>query len=379
MQACTRHCIRFEQDTEGFFYPEVDTHLCINCGQCDKVCPDIFPYNEHKPIEVLAAFNKNEKVRIESSSGGIFTLLAEKAIDSNGVVFGVRFDEHWQVVFDYAETKDQLTAFRGSKYLQARVGDSFKQCKRMLETGRQVLFSGTPCQIAGLNHFLGKNYPNLLAVDIVCHGVPSPKVWTQYLKEIAKDGINSISDIQFRNKRRGWKGFSLCIKYKKHDKTIVNSTPYYDDLFMRAFLSNLILRPSCYSCPAKGGRSHSDITIADFWGIDKINPQMDDNLGTSLVLIHTEKGYDALRREEMIYSQAKYEDVFHNNTPEHMSVSMHPQRDKFFNAFTDDANIHRLITYCLRPTTKQRVKRIIRHPIAVAKGMITKVIKACHS
>ena len=276
MQVCPKHCISFKQDHEGFFYPEANADICIQCGLCEKVCPVLHPYGEHKPQEVLAAINKDEEVRMESSSGGVFTLLAEEIINQGGAVFGVRFDDQWQAVFDYAETTEMLAAFRGSIYLQARVGNSFAKCKQLLDQCRQVLFSGTQCQIAGLLRFLRKSYANLLTVDFICHGVPSPKVWQHYLDEAVKAGKQAVTDIKFRDKRLGWKRFSFVLDYNEQHHSYTLTSAFAQNPFMRAFLANLILRPSCHACPAKSGRSHSDLTIADFWGINQLNPQMDD-------------------------------------------------------------------------------------------------------
>lgn len=186
---CPKQCITLQRDSEGFLYPQVDAQLCIECGLCEKVCPVLHqaPKEQH-PRQTLAAVNRDESVRETSSSGGVFTLLAEKVLARGGVVFGARYDEQWQVVIDYTESIEGLAAFRGSKYVQARTADTFKQCEAFLKAGRQVLYSGTPCQIAGLHRFLRKSYPNLLAVDFICHGTPSPKVWSKYLDEVVAAG-----------------------------------------------------------------------------------------------------------------------------------------------------------------------------------------------
>ena len=171
------------EDSEGFLYPHVDENACINCHLCEKVCPIINYGNDREPLAVYAAKNPNEAIRMQSSSGGVFTLLAERVIDEGGVVFGATFNDRWEVVHDYVETKEKLAKFRGSKYVQSKVGNSYQMAKSFLENDRKVLFSGTPCQIAGLKNFLRKDYNNLLAVDFICHGVPSPGVFRTYLQE----------------------------------------------------------------------------------------------------------------------------------------------------------------------------------------------------
>jgi coenzyme F420-reducing hydrogenase beta subunit len=173
-----------QEDMEGFLYPGVNEECCCDCGLCNKVCPIINPLGTRKPLYVYAAKSRDEEIRRQSSSGGIFTLLAERILDENGVVFGARFDGNWEVMHDYVETKEGLGFFRGSKYVQSRIGESYLQAQEFLEKGRKVLFSGTPCQISGLKLFLGKEYDNLLTIDFVCHGVPSPKVWRMYLSQL---------------------------------------------------------------------------------------------------------------------------------------------------------------------------------------------------
>lgn len=225
VQVCPKQCISMNEDCEGFLYPKVDSAACIDCGLCEKVCPVINQNEPKEPLAVYAAMNSNEKIRLKSSSGGIFTLIAEQILADGGVVFGARFNENWEVIHDYAETVEGLEPFRGSKYVQSLIGDNYKYAKQFLLEGRKVLFSGTPCQIAGLKKFLCKEYENLLTVEMVCHGVPSPKVWRDYLQYrraqhvVGKNAVSSsidelpvITGISFRDKISGWKkyGFKIC-------------------------------------------------------------------------------------------------------------------------------------------------------------------------
>jgi coenzyme F420-reducing hydrogenase beta subunit len=174
------------EDDEGFLYPEINDAICIQCSLCEKICPVLVLVNSRKPLYVYAAKNPDEPIRRESSSGGMFTLLAEAVILRGGVVFGARFNEKWEVIHDYTENKEGLAEFRGSKYVQSRIGNTYIQAREFLEAGRVVMFSGVPCQIAGLKGFLQKDYDNLVTVDLVCHGVPSPKVWQRYLYEVVE-------------------------------------------------------------------------------------------------------------------------------------------------------------------------------------------------
>lgn len=308
VQKCPKRCIDLVKDFEGFPYPKVNKDLCIDCGLCEKVCPVINQGAEREPLQVYAAKNKDEKIRMESSSGGIFSLLAEEVLRENGVVFGAKFNADWEVVHAYTEICEGLAAFRGSKYVQSRVGDTFKQAEIFLKQGRRVLYSGTPCQIAGLKLFLRKEYENLLTVDFICHGVPSPKVFDMYLDEIiARQGVvgkNSVSShslnkkdviksISFRNKSLGWKKYSFALTLSAtigaEKNTVLLSEPLNKNFFMRGFLADLYLRPSCYACPTKCLKSGSDITIGDFWGIQNVLPEFDDDRGVSSFFVNNNR------------------------------------------------------------------------------------------
>lgn len=348
-----------QADSEGFLYPKVNEADCIDCGLCEKVCHELHPYEDREPLKVYAAINKDEEVRLKSSSGGIFYLLAEKTITEGGVVFGARFDEQWQVVIDYAETMEGVKAFMGSKYVQARMSIAYADAKRFLTEGRKVLFSGTPCQIAGLHHYLRKPYDNLLSVDIICHGTPSPKVWGRYLDEVVTAGRKAINDVQFRNKRNGWKAFNFTMEYNKDEKSVSLCSHHQQNHFMRVFLRDMILRPSCYQCQAKSGRSHSDITIADFWGINTEMPEMDDDKGTGLVLLNTEKGQTALDWSKINHKETTADIAIGHNPAYFRSVAAHPKRAEFFARIDETESVNDLIVDCLRPTLKQRLRMFL--------------------
>lgn len=335
---CPRQCILMKEDKEGFLYPEVNLADCIDCGLCEKVCPVLHPVNNKVKPLVYAAINNDEVVRMQSSSGGIFTLIAEYVLERSGVVFGACFDSDWNVVHDYTETKEGLARFRGSKYVQSNIGNSFTLVKGFLDSGREVLFSGTPCQVAGLKNYLRKPYSNLLTVDLVCHGVPSPEVWRKYLQETVcraygikhnKAAVNFgdyIADVSFRAKDKGWKKYSFKIKDKDGRTEVV---PFFEDPYMNAFLSDLSLRPSCYACPAKLYNVQSDITLADFWGVDKINPDIDDNKGCGLVLIHCVGKLAFLYKMDCQLLQQKLESVTKYN-PSILSAVNEPVIRRFF-------------------------------------------------
>lgn len=364
MQSCPKHCIFLEKDTEGFLYPKVDTDTCVNCGLCEKVCPVLHPVSSTKAPLVYAGINNDTNIRLQSSSGGIFTLIAEQILQKNGVVFGACFDEQWNVVHRYTETKEGFSRFRGSKYVQSHLGDSFLQTKRFLDEGREVLFSGTPCQIAGLKNFLRKSYQNLLTVDVVCHGVPSPKVWQKYLHEsvckayhIRQGSPFSLADkimnISFRSKEKGWKEFCMSIVYKNRKKEVI---PFYDDTYMNVFLSDLSLRPSCYACSAKLHHVQSDITLADFWGIDRLHSEMDDDKGCSLILVHNAHALSLLKSLDCQLQEQKLDEAIDFNPTIIHSVK-EPVNRNFFYMILDKTNF--AFSYKVS-TSSSLLMRIIR-------------------
>lgn len=371
---CPKHCIIMQDDSEGFLYPKVNEADCIDCGLCEKVCHELHPFEERKPQKVYAAINKDEEVRLKSSSGGIFYLLAEKTIAEGGVVFGARFDVQWQVVIDYAETMEGIRTFMGSKYVQARMATAYADAKRFLTEGRKVLFSGTPCQIAGLHHFLRKPYDNLLSVDIICHGTPSPKVWGRYLDEVVTAGRKAINDVQFRNKRNGWKAFNFTMEYNKEEHSVSLRSHHQQNHFMRAFLRDMILRPSCHACRTKEGRSHSDITLADFWGIEKEYPSMYDDKGTGLVLVNTVKGREAILWDKLRSIEITPEAALGHNVAFRKSVAPHPKRDSFFAQLDEARSVTSLIDEHLRPTFQQRTRKLLSYGKHRIVGILKYVI-----
>ncbi len=286
LNVCPKNAISFREDAEGFAYPSVDEGKCIDCSLCVKVCPVLSPDVERLPLKVYAAKNRDLQERIQSSSGGMFLPLAREVLRQGGQVFGVEFSEDFRSArHACASDADGVKRFSGSKYIQSDTGRTYSMTKMFLENGVPVLYSGTPCQIAGLRKFLRKDYENLYTVDLVCHGVPSPGIWRRYMDETAPEGTASVN---FRDKVTGWKRFSLVMK--DSSGKVLFSQREDENVFMDGFLKNLYLRPSCYLCPARKGRSGSDLTIADYWHLKKTLPDFDDNTGVGLVLVNTAKG-----------------------------------------------------------------------------------------
>ena len=343
-QRCPKQCISMQMDNEGFLYPQVDSRKCIDCHLCEKVCPVINQYDARTPLNVYAAKNSDDEVRHQSSSGGIFTLLAEQTIKDGGVVFGACWDKEWNVKHDYVDNISDLQKFRSSKYLQSVIGDSYLKTEQFLKTGRKVMFTGTPCQVAGLKHFLRKEYDNLLAVEVICHSVPSPGVWQQYLTtrlNTLRWEKSDIRNISFRDKKTGWKTYSFVIE--KKDGNILTELSS-KNAFMRGFLADLYTRPSCHACPAKQLRSGSDITLGDFWGIESLMPEIDDDKGVSAIIVNSDKGKQVLHNINVELHEVQYDELTKRNPALVKSFPKTPKRTEFFkkDGFTFEEKVKRL-------------------------------------
>lgn len=328
-QICPAQCITMEPDEEGFLYPGINDSACIHCDKCKTVCPILTPLLPAGQTKTYVGYTPNEEIRRHSSSGGIFTLAAQFVLKKGGVVFGAAFDDAFQVCHIGVESEEDLWRLRGSKYVQSNLGNTYSQARQHLTAGRWVLFSGTACQIAGLKKYLGKNYERLLTIDVLCHGVPSPRIWKLYLEDQERTNQARITSIQFRDKRLGWKRFSMRILFENGREYAV---PFRNDIFMNMFLGNIDLRPACHDCRFKEFPRVSDMTLGDCWGIHKHMPEMDDDQGTSVVLVHTKKGQELLKAlpENTILKGAELDRVLPASADSRKSVEMHPNRRKFW-------------------------------------------------
>lgn len=293
VNACPRRCMHITKDENGFSYPQiVDLTECIECRRCESVCPVINKKPEAiESTRAYAAFSRNESVRLDSSSGGIFTEVSQTILLQGGVVFGASYDENYVVKHCCISDIHELWKLRGAKYSESDLGDTFSEILQRLRKGQKVLFSGTPCQVAGLKSFLRKEYDNLLCVDFVCHGVPSPVAWKSYVEYRAEQDAKGERPkaVNLRSKHTGWSNYrySNVFEYENGKKYSALSS---ESLFMKLFVGDYISRTSCENCQFKGYQRVSDITLGDFWGIWDIDPEMDDDQGTSVVLVHSDKG-----------------------------------------------------------------------------------------
>ena len=289
VQRCPKHCILMKEDTEGFLYPEADQNICVDCGLCEKVCPLKNPADRIPVIHVYAAKNRNEQNRLASSSGGVFIALAEKTINAGGAVFGAVFDENWEVVHACAEDLKGVKRMMGSKYVQSNIGDAYFQAERILQSGRLVLFTGTPCQIAGLHRFLRRDYANLLAVDFLCHGVPSPLFFKENLAFLEQKYGDRIVDFKFRAKKEsGWRSYVKYVFNRQKPKWAFLGKNYYTHAFHLGYFNRL----SCYSCNFSRSERVGDITLSDFWGGEAHNRMLKKarKWGFNLVMCNTPQG-----------------------------------------------------------------------------------------
>lgn len=362
VQRCPKSCIELRFDEQGFRYPVVDTDTCVDCKLCETVCPVLNQSGKREPLTIYGAYNTNEEVRLKSSSGGVFYVLAKYVIEQGGVVFGARFNKQWEVEHCAVENLERLGQLMGSKYVQSHIGETYKQTEVLLRKGFLVLFSGTPCQIAALKRYLRKDYQNLIAVDFVCHGVPSPGVWEKYKKQAVGNG--KIQDIAFRDKSQGWEKYSFKMKlnFPQAKNTVEKNESTRKNLYMRAFLTDLILRPSCYHCPAREFKSGSDITLADLWGVWKTLPDFNDDKGCSCVAINTERGRALVDKisSELSYKEISYKSAFVDyNMSATKNPHINPKSEQFFSQY-NDTPLSILIPMLTKDSMKVRLSMCVR-------------------
>ena len=286
---CSVNAVTLRADAEGFEYPSVDYDKCVMCKRCVTHCPSLTavqPATLETP-EVYAAWNTDEEVRVQSTSGGAFTALAKTVLERGGVVVGARYDENFRIMHAMIDSVEDLPLLRQSKYAQSEIRTIFRDVKEQLSQHKTVLFCGTPCQVAGLKSYLGKPYENMYYCDFICRGIISQKVYHKFLHDMKGDG-RAIRNVHFKNKDFGWNRFSTKLTF---DDGSVYHQDRNHDYYMRGYLRhNLYLRPSCHQCMYKTLPRVADISLGDFWGIGKYNAALDNEKGTSVILVNSENG-----------------------------------------------------------------------------------------
>lgn len=366
---CPKQCIQLFEDEEGFQYPKINTELCIDCGRCNQICPiENVQENERKSISVLGAVNKNKEVQKKSSSGGVFYSLARNVLKKGGVVFGALYDENLEVVHSFIEKESDIVKMQGSKYVQSDMQSSFVQVKEFLKKNRLVLFSGTPCQVKGLLNFLGKEYDNLITVDFICTGVPSPKILRAYKEKILDKNGRKAQNIEFRNKKDGWISFSMLFDFGKDKKYISR----YESGYINGQYSHITLRPACYSCEFKKLNSRSDIKLSDFWLVKQAHPEFYDYHGVSHVMINSEKGMSLFNevKEEFDICESSYEEVEKYNHAFTVKSPLNKKRETFFAEIADENVTPEKIVSLLDNITKKPWKERLRCKLFILKNKI---------
>ena len=335
VDVCPHKAISLKTDIEGFWYPEVDKDKCIDCGLCEKTCPELhiseLKHNDYeKPSHTIAAINKDMAVRWDSTSGGAFSALADAMYDMGGYVSGAIYNEDFSVSNYISNNRDDLARLRSSKYLQSKAEGLYKEIRTLLRNGQKVLACGTPCQMAALRSFIGKDSPNLIIVDFICRGVNSPKVYRMYLDSLERRFGGKVVYVKAKNKELGWRNLTRKVVFD-------NGKAYYgvlmDDDFRRGYHTNVFCRPSCYECQYKGFPRIADITIADYWGIERVDKNLDNNIGTSMILLNSKKGeaYFEKVKDRLEWKETPFESILPGNIA--LTKPIEPakiDRDQFF-------------------------------------------------
>ncbi|HAF85225.1 MAG TPA: hypothetical protein DCG32_02410 [Sphaerochaeta sp.] len=332
---CPVSCICMVQDTKGFLYPQVDEEQCIDCGLCLQACPYVSDSNLNSDLFpdtiVYAAKHPDDATRMQSASGGAFTAISDYILEHQGVVYGAGYDAGLTACHMRASSTGQRDHLRGSKYVQSNLGDTYKTVEQDLQNSLRVLFTGTPCQVAGLRNYLQKDYENLLLVDLICHGVPSQKVFKDYLSQMEQQEGSAVIDCTFRDKSKGWKNLVMSLDFQSGTKKIEAS----NSTFYSLFIDGTILRPCCYECKFSNFNRPSDITIGDFWGIEQTFPLFDDEKGISLILVNSRKGETFFQPASELLSclQSTHTDCLQHSL--FAPTSSHANKDAFWKDYKE--------------------------------------------
>lgn len=366
--ACPVNAISFRRAYLDFQYPTIDMNRCIGCGHCERACPLLAdkrkPENSY-PI-AFAAKNKNEKIRLQSSSGGVFYELASKALSDGGYVCGAVFDEQFHVKHIVSDTQEDLERMMGSKYAQSDMGFCYREIKKKLDDGEKVLFTGCPCQVAGLRTYLGKDYLNLLLVELICHGIPSDSMLQTYIGMQEKKYGAKLKRLEFRNKANGWHSSSVRMQF---ENKCIYAAPIGADAYMKGFLGNVFLKPACYSCNFRNFSSGADITIGDFWGAEIELPKEDDNKGISAVIANTEKGFAGLKSSELLLIPTEKEKIIKYNKNLVQSEMQNSQRSEFY-SYAEINGYEAAIRSFLEEKLIQKLKRNMQYRLRCAAHML---------
>lgn len=378
VDSCAHKAISLKTDIEGFWYPIVDKEKCVECGLCEKVCPELnivdLKKNDYsKPAKTIAAIHRNMKIRWDSTSGGAFTALADAMYRQGGYVSGAIYNEDFSVRNFISNNPEDLLKIRSSKYLQSKAEGVYAEIRTLLRKGEKVLACGTPCQMAALRSFLRKDYENLIIVDFVCRGVNSPKVYRMYLDSLERKYGGKVIYVKAKNKELGWRNLTRKVVFD-------NGAAYYGvgviDDYRRGYHTNVFCRPSCYTCQYKGFPRMADITIADYWGIEKVDKNLDNNIGTSMILLNSKKGerFFELAKNDLEYRETRFESILAGNGA--LTTPLSPakiNREQFFEDL--DKGTFEEVTAKYFPLsekrtfTKERLKELAKNIISIYREL----------
>lgn len=366
---CPKQAIEMVEDEEGFLYPKINEEKCINCGICKKTCPILNKKKESKfKQKAYVLNNKNNKIRIESTSGGAFTEIAKYVLSYDGIVYGATFNNLFEVEHQKAIKEDELGKFRNSKYVQSNLKNTFIETKKYLDNGKMVCFSGTPCQIEGLNSYLNKDYDNLILVDVVCRAVPSPKLLRKYLKYIRENKLNNekIKSVSFRNKDKYGYNYTQ-MKIESLNNTYQNGVE--TDPYLRAFFEGYSIRNACLNCKFKKRYRVSDFTMWDCFNVENFDKDMDDNMGTTRILINTEKGVKIFEKikENFNYKEIEADRIIIGSNELIKSTKFNSNREDFFYDL-NKLDIKKLFTKYFPDSIKVKFERFMRKTLVNTKG-----------
>lgn len=365
---CPKGCIKFNYEKDTFLYPVINFTECIKCNLCEIICP-ILNNNKKKSMrKIYAAKANNNDIRINSSSGGVFTILALNILEQNGVVFGAAFDNDFNVRHIPIEKEENLFMIQRSKYIQSNMNNIYNEVYNNLEMDKKVLFSGSSCQVAALRNYLKKEYDNLILVDFICHGVPSYKVFREYIKILEKKYKSVAKEINFRDKSKGWKNRSLKILFENRK---CYSEQWEYETYMQGYLKNMYLKESCYKCNFKNMTSGSDITLGDYWGSEIFDEEIDDDKGLSLVITNSARGAKLFNhtKELLFTKEINLDEATKYNQHLYKSSEINPNRDNFLNYFKKGLYKKAFDKFC-RINTAIKVKKLLRKKLGKIKSKI---------
>lgn len=358
-QSCSQNAISIKTNCEGFLYAVIDESKCISCRVCERICPQNKTVLKQKTEQVFLACSKNFELLKKSTSGGVFATLAKSFLENEGVVYGVRYDKEWNAIHSRIDCIENLLPLLSSKYVQADTGDSYSNVKKDLLNNKQVLYSGTGCQIAGLKSFLKKDYPNLYTIDIVCHGVASPLLFKKFIQWLEKKERGKITFFNFRSKKNGWSS-NYEYEYKINGKIKYRSSfdPYY-----YSFLKGFSFRECCYRCKYSSPDRCGDLTICDFWGVEQEHPNFDNTNGASAILVNSKNGKDLWDANSKNFSfvESSFDKVVkHNYNLQRPTTRNKEIRDKFYENISKDGELwyDRFVSR-FRPSVKTRLKSLL--------------------